>query len=247
MVEAYLRLGVLGLIAIVFILLVIWLIKKLMGSSESNQEAMMNLNKQYAEFIVEQNKQIMTEMMNGNKRDLEQAVQKITKHIPSSEENAKQTRINENLDDCLKKILDKVNADRVNIVQFHNGGRGLNGQSFLKMSMTNEVVREDIKPFASMFKDQFRTVLGYFVKELNNNGKCFIDDTEDLKNVDVSMYEFLKSRQIKAKYGVAIRNKYDDVIGFLCIEYERRKLDNKTIIEETIKEYQQTIEALLNL
>jgi hypothetical protein len=41
----------------------------------------------------------------------------------------------------IKQMLIDTKADRAYVVQYHNGGRGINKQSFLKMSITNEEVQ----------------------------------------------------------------------------------------------------------
>ena len=91
-------------------------------------------------------------------------------------------------------MLIATGASRASLVQYHNGGKGVNRQSFLKMSMTNEQVQLGVKPIISTFKDQFRSVLAYFVKEINEKGYCYIDDFEDLQSIDAGTYEFLRDR-----------------------------------------------------
>ena len=85
------------------------------------------------------------------------------------------------------------------------------------MSMTNEQVQLGVKPVIQDFKDQFRSVLAYFTKELSNNGKCYIKDLEELQNIDPNMYEFLKDRGLQAKFGLAIYNRDGIVIRFYML------------------------------
>lgn len=85
------------------------------------------------------------------------------------------------------------------------------------MSMTNEQVQLGVKPVIQDFKDQFRSVLAYFTKELSNSGKCYIKDLEELQNIDPNMYEFLKDRGLQSKFGLAIHNKEGIVIRFYML------------------------------
>lgn len=85
------------------------------------------------------------------------------------------------------------------------------------MSMTNEQVQLGVKPVIQDFKDQFRSVLAYFTKELSNSGKCYIKDLEELQSVDPNMYEFLKDRGLQAKFGLAIHNRDGIVIRFYML------------------------------
>lgn len=85
------------------------------------------------------------------------------------------------------------------------------------MSMTNEQVQLGVKPVIQDFKDQFRSVLAYFTKELSNSGKCYIKDLEELQNIDPNMYEFLKDRGLQSKFGLAIHNRDGIVIRFYML------------------------------
>ena len=143
-------------------------------------------------------------------------------------------------------MLIQTKADRVSLVQYHNGGKGVNKQAFLKMSMTNEQIQLDVKPFMSEFKDQFRSVLGYFTHEINEKGFCYIENPNDIIKDDIGMYEFMKNRGLQAKYGWAIHGKDGYALGFICIEYESRENINTAIVDNCFKEYYKYIEKLLN-
>ena len=68
-------------------------------------------------------------------------------------------QISQEIDKHLQAIITETNASRAALIQYHNGGRGINKQSFLKMSMTNEQIQLGVKPFINGFKDQFRSIL----------------------------------------------------------------------------------------
>ena len=152
-------------------------------------------------------------------------------------------KINENI----QYILEKTNASRVCIVKYHNGQRDMTGMAFLKMSMTNEVVNRGVAPLMSDFKDLFRSYLAYWCHELEVNGKCIIKDTEDLQNIDINMYEYLKTRNIEAKYGVALKDLDGDIIGFLCVEYLDKREFKIENIEKIVNHQADKIETLMTL
>lgn len=68
------------------------------------------------------------------------------------------------------------------------------------MSMTNEVVKIGVQPFISEFQNQFRAMFSYWVNEIDTKGFCDIENIEDIKLKDTSMYEFLRTRNIQAKF-----------------------------------------------
>lgn len=245
--KIYLEVGVLGLIAIAFVLICILLIKKLIKSSDKQEDFANNLSSTLVKTITTQNDALIQSINSNQIESLKKVVKEITTHTPSPEENARQTQIDETLRTCLRQILEQTDADRVSIVQYHNGGRGLNKQSFLKMSMTNEETRIGISPIASTFQNQFRSVLAYFVRELNLHNTCYIKDSEDLKTVDTSMYEFLNSRNVKSKYGMAIRSSDNVVIGFICVEYVDEPNTNVELVDRVLLENHNTIETLLTM
>ena len=185
--------------------------------------------------------------MDNNKLLLNAIISGVTNHVPSQEENTKLTNVSTEINNHLQQILLTTNASRANLVQYHNGGRGVNKQSFLKMSITNEQVQLGVKPFISEFKDQFRNLLAYFVQQLDEKGYCYIEDRELLKDKDISTYEFLKDRGIQAKYGMAISDNNGMVIGFVSVEYLDKSNADAHIIDKVFKEQQKVFETLLNL
>ena len=142
--------------------------------------------------------QSMFDMMTKqNQMMTEKIVKEVTSHTITPEENVALSLIEEQINTCLKRVLEKCNASRVGLVRFHNGGRDMNRLSFLKMSLTNEVIKTGLKPLQPEFQNMFRSFFHYWCGELNDSGHCYIDNVEDLIEKDPSMYEFLKSRRNK--------------------------------------------------
>lgn len=266
-ISAYSELGILGLIAVLMIVIFIRMFK----NNETQQKEKDNYLQQKDAQIKEQTDDVskkLTDMLDIMKKQneeyhenqlkmieeerkrnemlIERIVSGVTTHVPSAEENKKLTEINKNIDDTLKEMLLQTKADRVSLVQYHNGGKGVNKQAFLKMSMTNEQIQLDVRPFMSEFKDQFRSVLGYFTHEINEKGFCYIENPNDIIKDDIGMYEFMKNRGLQAKYGWAIHGKDGYALGFICIEYESRENINTAIVDNCFKEYYKYIEKLLN-
>lgn len=197
------------------------------------------LQKQNAEYQEQQAKN--TEFL------IQNIINGITNHVPSNEENTKLTKVTEEIDHILQQILLDTNASRVSLIQYHNGGRGVNKQSFLKMSMTNEQVQLGVKPVISSFKDQFRSGLAYLTRELNKYGICYISDYNTLQDVDNSMYEFMLDRGIQADYCIAVCNESKMVIGFISVEFINKDKANKDIINKALNDKQKVVETLLSL
>lgn len=168
------------------------------------------------------------------------------KHLtPSESKNIAQ--IEKKITDIINVILKETNASRVCIVKYHNGNKDMTGRSFLKMSMTNEVVNIGVTSMMSEFKDVFRSLLAYWCHEIESKQYCVIEDAEDLKDVDMTMYQYLVSRNIEAKYGVGLKDNNGDVIGFICVEYLNKYDFNLKKVHESMTKNLPKIEALISL
>ena len=254
LVKFYVEIGILGLCGVLTVMIAYLGVKR---SREDNKDKDKRLEKNQdksddrfdtmLKLIQEQNKAFQEQQLKNNELLINNIVQGVTSHVPSSEENVKLTRITEEIDKTLQQILIFTNADRVDLVQYHNGGKGVNRQSFLKMSMTNEQVKVGVKPFMSEFKDQFRSVIAYIIRTLNETGYCYINDVEEMKTVDAGTYEFLLNRGIESKYCMAIRSNDGTVIGFVCVEYIEKENARPDLVDKVFKEKQKVLETLLNL
>lgn len=252
--KAFLEVGVLGICAITMITILLQNHKRFnkkddekdirIDKKDDNQdkrydkmmELMQQQNKEFHDQLFKQMEVLTNSIVNG-----------VVNHTPSQEESKKVTKVSEEIDKCLQEMLLETSASRASLVQYHNGGKGINRQSFLKMSMTNEQVQLGVKPIISTFKDQFRSALSYFVKQINDTGFCYIDDYITIQDKDTSMYEFLRDRGVESKYGIAVKNIYGNIIGFICIEYSNKKDAKPDAVKQSFSQKQKIIETLLNL
>ena len=255
LIKVYVEIGILGLCGILTVMIAYLGFKRSREDNKSKDERLEKTQDKSNErfdtmlkMIQEQNRTFQEQQLKNNEMLINSIVQGVTNHVPSSEENSKLTRITEEIDKTLQQMLVFTNADRVDLVQYHNGGKGVNKQSFLKMSMTNEQVKLGVRPFMSEFKDQFRSVIAYIIRSLNEKGYCYINDAEDVKNIDPGTYEFLINRGIESKYCMAIHDsKENSVIGFVCIEYIEKENAKPELVDKVFKEKQKILETLLNL
>ena len=253
--KIYVEIGILGLCGILTVMIAYLGFKRSKEDNknkdkrlENNQDKLDDRFDAMLKMIQEQNHAFQEQQLKNNEILINNIVQGVTNHVPSSEENTKLTRITEEIDKTLQQMLIYTNADRVDLVQYHNGGKGVNKQSFLKMSMTNEQVKVGVKPFMSEFKDQFRSVISYITKMLNEKGYCYIENAEQVKEVDPGTYEFLVNRGIESKFCMAIHDTQENsVIAFVCVEYIKKENARPDLVDKVLKEKQKVLETLLNL
>lgn len=204
------------------------------------------MQKEYDEERKEQRKmnEELRENYNSMIQDIIQGVSR--KHLTPTESRSI-AQIEKQINDIINVVLKETNASRVCIVKYHNGNKDMTGQSFLKMSMTNEVVNLGVAPMMPEFKDIFRSLLAYWCHELETKGSCVIADTEDLKDIDITMYQYLHVRNIEAKYGITLKDNQGNPIGFICIEYLNKNDLDTDKIEESIEKNFPKIETLVSL
>lgn len=259
-VSAYTELGILGLLAVIFVVLVWksfgiknkddnWKKGKIDKKDEILEQDKQSISSQLQDLtktFIETNEKNLEREREMNRELIKQILDGVNNHSMSKAENDKLTDINKNVDIILKDVLKETNASRACLVQYHNGGRGINKQAFLKMSMTNEQTAENVKSIMNICKDQFRSALGYFINELAETGHCCIFDIDEIKVKDVGMYELMMSRGIEAKCGFAIHNTDGMVIGYLGVEFENKQDAVQEKVRTSFMEHFREVERLLN-
>ncbi len=253
LIKSYIEIGMLGLSAILVISMLWFYFKKgLEKSDEKDKRIDKKDDKQDERFsdllnvLIEQNKQNQ-ELIQKQLSDLSTTViNGVTKHTIGDDENNSLSKIEADINDCLKKTLIKTNSARVCLIRFHNGGRDMNGLSFLKMSMTNETVKLGLSSLIPEFQNLFRSFFSYLCDRLIKEGHCYIDDINMLKDVDTTMYEFLFSRDVQSTYSIPIENKNGTVIGFIYIEFTNKMNVNKEQVEHCLHDKKIKIETLLS-
>lgn len=195
---------------------------------EAREQEYQNISENYNKMI--------TDIING-----------INEHHLTPEESKSIAQVEKQINDIVKNMLVSTNASRVCIVKYHNGNKDMTGVSFLKMSMTNEVVNLGVAPMMTEFKDLFRSLLAYWCHEIEINDFCVIKDAEELKDKDITMYQYLTVRNIESKYGIALRDVDNNIVGFICIEYLNKRDFNLSKIQSVMSKDFPKIEALISL
>lgn len=253
LLKAYLEIGASGIAVIAIFMILYKLVKHFLGDSDKKDKRIDKKDDAQDDrftlllnTILEQNKQNQ-ELLQKQLADLSaQVINGVTRHTIEDDENNSLSKIENDINECLKRTLVKTNSSRVSLIRFHNGGRDMNGLSFLKMSMTNESVKLGLSSLMPEFQNVFRSFFSYLCEKLISDGYCYVDDINTLKEVDTTMYEFLFSRDIKSIYSIPIENKNGTVIGFIYIEFTNGETVDKEQIEHCLHDKKIRIETLLN-
>ncbi|MGM9543577.1 MAG: hypothetical protein ACI3T9_01205 [Romboutsia timonensis] len=119
----------------------------------------------------------------------------------------------------MEDIKEILNADRVQIYDFHNGGHYANGRSALKTSCTYEVTRAGVKGYQMYLQALPLSAIPRFTNTLLNKGELDVPDLENIKDSMPGAYNIKKEQGVKGFYDIILENENKEPIGFLGIQY----------------------------
>lgn len=191
---------------------------------------------------------IIKSLKDQNDFMLEQIINKVdTGHMISPEEDSNISKIERELEMYLAEILRETGANRASLFRYHNGGKDYNGRSFLRMSMTNEVVKGGTALIQHQSQNLFRSMFYGLIRSLEDNGYDFVDDIENIKEADTGFYRYLRDFDIAAKYSVALYGFTGKIIGFINVDFANKNDVNLERITNCLNGKKVKIETLLNL
>lgn len=148
---------------------------------------------------------------------LVKAKKEIENSIPKKIRN--QCNIDNEIIKRMEELKEYLNADRVQVYDFHNGGHYANGRSALKTSCTYEVCRTGCRSYQMYLQSIPLSCIPQFIETLLNNEELGINDLEDMKDTMTSTYHLKKDQGVRCFYDIVIHNKNKEPIGFLAIQY----------------------------
>lgn len=119
----------------------------------------------------------------------------------------------------MEDVKEILNADRVQIYDFHNGGHYANGRSALKTSCTYEVTRAGVKGYQMYLQALPLSAIPRFTNTLLNKGELDVPDLENIKDSMPGAYNIKKEQGVKGFYDIILENENKEPIGFLGIQY----------------------------
>lgn len=141
-------------------------------------------------------------------------------------------RVSEQVTHKIDEIREGVNADRVWITQFHNGGHFYpTGKSITKFSIMYETVNTGVSSVQSNYQN---IPVHLFSKSLNQLVVADLIEIPDFEDVTVATYGLryaAEESSCKSSYLFAIKTIDGKFIGTLGIEYTKNKtqLDDEVI------------------
>ena len=202
--KIYIEIGALGLAFIILMFVFILFAKN--SIKKSNDQA---------DLI----KKLLEEKDKQNSELIKQIVTQVSSHTPSPQETKVANIISKSIDEQLQSLLNDTKASRAVFIQYHNGTRGFSKHSFMKMSCTNEAHVSNVKPLTPTFQDQMKSLFNKALLKLDETGEYSVENLEDIKDEDGSMYWFMSIREDKQAFHLSIKDKYGNPIGYLLLIY----------------------------
>lgn len=125
-----------------------------------------------------------------------------------------------------EKLKELLNADRVQVYEFHNGIHYANGRSALRTSCTYEVCRFGIEGCINQLNGVPLSFIPNFMKTLIDKGELLVKDLEDIKETMPSTYYLKKSMNIKSFYDFIIHNANGEPVGFVAVQFCNSEIKN---------------------
>lgn len=161
---------------------------------------------------------------------LVKAKKELENSIPKKIKN--QCNIDNEIIKRMEELKEYLNADRVQVYDFHNGGHYANSRSALKTSCTYEVCRSGCRAYQMYLQSIPLSCIPQFVETLLNNEELKVNDLENIKESMSSAYHLKKDQGVRCFYDIVIHNKDKEPIGFLAIQYLEENKVNFTYDEK---------------
>lgn len=149
-------------------------------------------------------------------------------------EIGRQTELDCSIMTAAEQLKEVINADRVQVYEFHNGQHYANGRSALKTTCTYETCRYGVSSCLNILSGLPLSIIPNFIKVLLDKGELFVKNLEDIKVTMPSTYALKSTMGIKSFYDVVIRNQAGEPIGFVAVQFcnSETHLENKDAVKK---------------
>lgn len=135
----------------------------------------------------------------------------------------------------MEEVKEILNADRVQVFEFHNGGHYANGRSALKTTCTYETCRYGVKSYQTHLSSIPLSCIPKFIGTLLDNGKLCVLCLKDMEDIMPATYALKKSMQINSFFDMIIKNKQGDPVGFVAIQFCTNEYNiNEEIVQKLV-------------
>lgn len=152
-------------------------------------------------------------------------IKDIVEPVHTAEEQNQSRHMNAFIVKQLECLVEK-GADRSYMFQFHNGGKDMLGRGFLKMSMMQEAIGQDIKSIMVKYQNAPRMMFPKLYDALDTDNYYDIPNVENIKDKDPFTYQFMVEHGVKSALFRSIKREDGLMIGFIGMEYMTKECPN---------------------
>lgn len=145
-------------------------------------------------------------------------------------------RHNVRVDVQLDALLQEYEADRISIMQFHNGGNLYpSGQSMTKFSITYEATKSGVPGQREKYQNIPVSIFSKAINYVSENDVLVVPDTKRITYAEADRLGIGKNREDKSVYVFAIKTIDNKLTGLMTFSYVKKK---RELTQELINELQ---------
>jgi hypothetical protein len=134
----------------------------------------------------------------------------------------KQANTSSEIVNRMEKLREKLGADRIQIIDFHNGKHYASGKSATKFSCTYEVVREGVDSKQKLIQDILIDFVPRYIEDIITKKVLEYTDMKKFAEDYVHAIQLKEILEVKSFYIRVIRNNKKDPIGYISIQYTQK-------------------------
>ena len=161
---------------------------------------------------------------------------------------SQQIETDEIVHSALREIRRKYNADRIYVIQFHNGGNFYTSSAMQKASVTYERCSDGLERITEKIQNVFVSHYNWLIKQTMENG-LFIHDCEHIS--DISTRALIKKFGTQSMVALPITDRDNHLIALLCMdwvfsEHVEIYCENEEFTKTFVEEFKTDTESVKN-
>ena len=161
---------------------------------------------------------------------------------------SQQIETDEIVHSTLREIRGKYNADRIYVIQFHNGGNFYTSSAMQKASVTYERCSDGLERITEKIQNVFVSHYNWLIKQTMEYG-LFIHDCEHIP--DISTRALIKKFGTQSMVALPITDRDNHLIALLCMdwvfsEHVEIYCENEEFTKTFVEEFKTDTESVKN-
>jgi hypothetical protein len=145
---------------------------------------------------------------------------------------------------ALEYVMSETEADRVYVLEFHNGEHYFSGRSQQKLSCTYEVVNDGISTESQKLQNIRISNFHGLIKDIAQEYTFACEDINEY-NQDIAFKSFLEGKGVKSLFARPIKTLNGKILGVIALDYVKEQRMWTDDAEEFIKKQARVISGYL--